>query len=100
MLNHCHGHSFQPCAPKGTPPRSRTYFTDGSVDPTTHTARYGIAVRDNTISISRVIDNASLLQVEAIAIMEVLAHVSQREEHAIIQIPVQPLTAHPKISTS
>jgi len=66
-----------------TPPGSRTYFTDGSVDPLNHTAGAGFAARDATQSM-RVTDNASSLQAEAVAIMGALAHASLREGHVVI----------------
>ena len=66
-----------------TPPGSLTYYTDGSVDPLTHTAGAGFAARDATISM-RVTDNASSLQAEVVAIMGALRHASRRKGHVVI----------------
>ena len=66
-----------------TPPGSITYFTDGSVDPISHTAGAGF-VGDNAAVSLRVSDNASSLQAEAVAIMGALAHANLREGHVVI----------------
>lgn len=57
-----------------TPP-GRTYFTDESVNPVTHTAGSNFTVRD-AINSMRVTDKASLLQTEA--------RTSLRERHGVI----------------